>query len=1718
MSIENYKEFKAYQELYRTTPINDKDLLFKIELMLPYYLQIDCNKTTLDHFLYDERIIDYLEESENGGLICPLCDSGLHQNKSGALSFSHDKHFFKCFSCNTLFFPLDESVNSTITSYLYNTMKLSNCQEKNQNFQENISNFDNSLQLKDLEFDDIERKSFIQDVFTNRSYSDSTIDYVLNSELFHIKETENGIKWLYVTMFDSNLQDIIGYQKLHYNHEKCKLDKYQEQGSILGYTMFSSVDNPNCCFIVESITNALAVFQCGFNAICCYTKNKQPYLAYDNLLQKGLNPILFLDRDVVNIDSKYKSINWKKDIESNFSVNELKENADASDLLIFDSAFLYNLLRNAYNDYYKKQQPIYTQLTLEKAFESSAKFNIIQAQIGTGKTTNAIKLFKESSNPLYSVYSKEATKEIGQETNCNVVNSDNSSITEDKKGISTTHARLGKNTELKDYGIYQKDKTFDTAIIDEMHKLLIVDDIVIAQLYYCNTSEEDEQKGDFLPIISNGQIVTKAKENADFTTLAYKKDSNNKAIRPVKMPDEVNYNSVSNYQTLYLNKKYTCKEVANPEFFDCIAQRTTNILTKKIDKDSPYWLPEYTLNAIIDTMINYDYDTIKEELKATYKKEFKYIRDLYLPLAMVFFRYCYLECAFPIRKSDNKILSLQEYLEDVKKGVEMVQPNNEAIYFKLHLRFINMQPLLKALKYSKRLFLIGASDFKFQEQFIEEFKSFYGNDFSYFNIQPNAKKEKETNIIKCKKFNSDSEIGEIMKEACKLDCYKAFVFPTYDRTDDFYKMQSLLGINNYSRVTKDGFKFYTSDVIELDRIDNKTTQDGFRDLLIHGNSTILESSNKLAKYTLLFLDCNQFKPKISYVNPYLEDLGLTVIECLKTWFIQTIGRLYRQQGNRIVLVLFNHQSLEFDYVSLLKEKSEVVNVFEDGHNYSYYGNSASDFISNIDKALKGDEMTKFKTRKHRKLSSEQKQQNKENRKQETADRRKDKAIELLSKGATKRELQRATNDYKYKSSQEWLALNREVLAKHSPKGVCPFSDDILKSVFVTFDIEVYPNEFIICFHSDKGNTFSMTNPCYNWLCHFVKLPLIGFNNSNYDNPMLYYALLLLQPNSTYLRIGDDFNTALKAFSNKIIESKDCKAYKHIKYTSQAIGLGDSQEMIVKNLPGKSHDSIKAFMLDYGQDLLETPYPFDTVLTDEQIKEVITYCMNDSKAVYNLIVNNQATFQAWLKLVEKASLNGNYSKNALFSEFIYNKELSYKERCQDNIMTIDCLFSEFPNFKVLPGLSPKEKYVNEYDDYLYILGDGGFNLLENRVYKKQQNGSLIPIENNHAIYHNVICLDISSMHPHSLIALNYFGKYTSNYIDMLKMKDICSLLSKKGFEYVKQELATYGYFVNTEKDVAILRNLFKLVLNGTYGLTHMSYDSQLKKCSHNLIALRGALFMTTLHNELIHKFQGIEIIQIKTDSIKIANYTQEILDFCFDFAKKFQYTFEIEDTFSSILCNGNDYLALNLNSQLKNSLDDEEEETEEDDDLKKYEALCKGSSFKLLYDDRGFLRSKDNLRSLLFKFKGNYIHKLGNIHYEGKKKFYDYVKDVKSSKVKYYIAVKESCQDGLYPYYVNKNNNICSISGFTSQKVIAIYSLKQLKSLDLSMIDYDFYQARLDKVLDKILDLMLEKKITQERIKELKKRVFEERKAIKISYLDEKEKLFYNILKSKLAFI
>lgn len=171
-----------------------------------------------------------------------------------------------------------------------------------------------------------------------------------------------------------------------------------------------------------------------------------------------------------------------------------------------------------------------------------------------------------------------------------------------------------------------------------------------------------------------------------------------------------------------------------------------------------------------------------------------------------------------------------------------------------------------------------------------------------------------------------------------------------------------------------------------------------------------------------------------------------------------------------------------------------------------------------------------------------------------------------------------------------------------------------------------------------------------------------------------------------------------------------------------------------------------------------------------------------------------------------------------------------------------------------------------------------------------------------VYGNVALLDVASMHPHSVINLNAFGEYTQNFKDIVQTR-LC--IKKKDYDAARHlfggRLAPY---LDNEETSAALSQALKIAINSVYGLTSANFDNPFRdvRNKNNIVALRGALFMRTLQDEV--KKRGFKVAHIKTDSIKIPDATPEIIEFCFDFAKKYGYEFEHEATYDR-MCLVND---------------------------------------------------------------------------------------------------------------------------------------------------------------------------------------------------------------------
>ena len=204
-----------------------------------------------------------------------------------------------------------------------------------------------------------------------------------------------------------------------------------------------------------------------------------------------------------------------------------------------------------------------------------------------------------------------------------------------------------------------------------------------------------------------------------------------------------------------------------------------------------------------------------------------------------------------------------------------------------------------------------------------------------------------------------------------------------------------------------------------------------------------------------------------------------------------------------------------------------------------------------------------------------------------------------------------------------------------------------------------------------------------------------------------------------------------------------------------------------------------------------------------------------------------------------------------------------------------IINSFPGYEFVDG-----KNMYRGDD----LGKGGY------VYAEP------------GMYGNVALLDVASMHPNSAINLNAFGDYTQNFKDIL---DTRIAIKRGNFEEAKHlfggRLAPY---LNDESSAAALAQALKIAINSVYGLTSANFDNPFRdvRNKNNIVALRGALFMRTLQDEI--KKRGFKVAHIKTDSIKIPDATPEIIQFTMDFGKQYGYEFEHEATYDR-MCLVND---------------------------------------------------------------------------------------------------------------------------------------------------------------------------------------------------------------------
>lgn len=466
----------------------------------------------------------------------------------------------------------------------------------------------------------------------------------------------------------------------------------------------------------------------------------------------------------------------------------------------------------------------------------------------------------------------------------------------------------------------------------------------------------------------------------------------------------------------------------------------------------------------------------------------------------------------------------------------------------------------------------------------------------------------------------------------------------------------------------------------------------------------------------------------------------------------------------------------------------------------------------------------------------------------------------------------------------------------------PGSEWSEEAPIVFFDIEVFPNLFVICWKKEgEGHTIvKMINPSANDIMKLTEYRLIGFNNRRYDNHVVYGAF-----SGACNKNGDPkgySNEELFQLSQHIINDSVMKygfleAY-NISYTD-----------IYDFASNFNKKSLKKFEIELGIHHQELGLPWDKPVPENLWEKVAEYCCNDVSATEATFRHLRGDWIARQILAKLSGLTVNHSTNAHSTKIIFGDNKTpqsefYYRNLAEPVESITKEMEDFLKERTTLSLDfdPYDKGIRSILPYFpgYRFENGV------SIYRGEEVGEGGFVYAEPGMYSNVALLDVASMHPSSAEDEFLFGPYTWIFSDLKNSRIAIKHKDKEALsKYLNGALVEFLELADTgEFNLKDLSNALKTVINSVYGLTRARFDTAFRDSRNidNIVAKRGALFMIDLKNAVQER--GFTVAHIKTDSIKIPNATPEIIKFVEDFGRMYGYVFEHEATYER-MCLVND---------------------------------------------------------------------------------------------------------------------------------------------------------------------------------------------------------------------
>lgn len=414
--------------------------------------------------------------------------------------------------------------------------------------------------------------------------------------------------------------------------------------------------------------------------------------------------------------------------------------------------------------------------------------------------------------------------------------------------------------------------------------------------------------------------------------------------------------------------------------------------------------------------------------------------------------------------------------------------------------------------------------------------------------------------------------------------------------------------------------------------------------------------------------------------------------------------------------------------------------------------------------------------------------------------------------------------------------------------------------FEYYDIEVYPEYFLIeSWHPKLGWT-ELENPTFGELAEFInKQNLVAFNNHNYDDIVLMTLYQWCLANSTKPDEMVDLDMA-KRISNAIIDKDLLPFYDSLAWNKKKMPYRtfDVMKYAKSDMGFSTLGSLKAYMNAKGLEIIETPIAFDTKPTHANQQLIKVYCRNDVMATYEYFKDllGNSVPQALEDLREMVAKEVdcpiekvlNSSANSLViklfepelghaddsQRYQHSKIFEYLKQC--NLPHLDdprvekilnYMLNYVDNKNNLDFPDPK-KFFKEFGDVDgYVFGLGGIHY--------QNPDKLIA----HDTYHS----DVASLYPSLTILLDIFGVGTPKYQNIVNTRLKAKHSGNK-----------------------VLSNTLKIVINATYGLMRsLQSGAYLYNEYAGLdICIAGQMILYSMSREL--EKRGAEVVQTNTDGV------------------------------------------------------------------------------------------------------------------------------------------------------------------------------------------------------------------------------------------------------------